>query len=100
VPCAISKQDYLSHPEQYKDKTAVCYCTISKRSCIFAREMARQGITVVNLKGGILAWVLEGGKVYDKSGKEVKQVHVYGDKWNYAPAGYEIVKFSLWDQLF
>lgn len=100
VPYAVSKQDFLSHSDQYKDKTAVCYCTINKRSCVFAREMAKQGITVVNLKGGILAWILEGGKVYDKNGKEVKRVHVYSDKWNYAPAGYESIKFSLWERIF
>jgi len=100
LPGAVSKQDFLSHPDQYKDKAAVCYCTISYRSCVFACGMAKQGITVVNLKGGILAWILEGGKVYDKNGKEVKRVHVYGDKWNYAPAGYESIKFSLWKQLF
>jgi hypothetical protein len=62
--------------------------------------MAKKGITIVNLQGGILAWILEGGEVYDKSGKKVKRVHVYSDKWNYAPAGYGIVKFSLWEQIF
>jgi sodium/bile acid cotransporter 7 len=100
LPGAFSKQDFLDHPDQYKDKTAVAYCTISYRSGLFAREMARKGISLVNLQGGILAWILEGGKVYDKSGKEVKRVHVYGDKWDYAPAGYDTVKFSLWEQIF
>ena len=49
---------------------------------------------------GILAWLLEGGPVYDESGQEVKRVHVYGDKWDFAPTGYESVKFSLWQQVF
>ncbi len=62
--------------------------------------MARKGISLVNLQGGILAWILEGGKVYDKSGKEVKRVHVYGNKWDYVPAGYDTVKFGLWEQIF
>lgn len=100
LPGAVSKQDFLNHPDQYKDKTAVAYCTISYRSGVFALEMAKQGITVVNLQGGILAWILEGGRVYDESGKEVERVHVYGDKWDLAPAGYETVKFSLWEQMF
>jgi sodium/bile acid cotransporter 7 len=100
LPGAVSKQDFLNHPDQYKDKTAVGYCTISYRSGLFAREMARQGVAIVNLQGGILAWILEGGRVYDESGKAVKRVHVYGDKWDYAPAGYETVKFSLWEQIF
>ena len=100
LPGAVSQQDFLDHPDPYKDKTAVGYCTISYRSGLFAREMAKKGIHVVNLRGGILAWILEGGRVYDKMGEEVKRVHVYGDKWNYAPAGYEVVKFSLWERIF
>ncbi len=100
LPDAVSEQDFLNHADQYKDKTIVGYCTISYRSGVFARKMAEKGITVVNLRGGILAWILEGGKVYDESGKYVKRVHVYGDKWDYAPTGYEIIKFSLWEQIF
>ena len=100
LPGAVSKQEFLDHPERYRDKTAVGYCTISYRSGVFAREMAQQGITLVNLRGGILAWILEGGPVIDENGKEVKRVHVFGDKWDYAPDGYESVKFSLWEQIF
>lgn len=100
LPGAVSEQDFLSNPDQYKDMTIVGYCTISYRSGVFAREMAKQGITVANLQGGILAWTLEGGRVYDDSGKEVKRIHVFGDKWDYAPAGYESVKFSLWEKVF
>ena len=62
--------------------------------------MADKGITVINLRGGILAWLLEGGTVYDQEGHPTKRVHVYGDRWEYAPVGYEIVKFSLWERLF
>ena len=100
LPGAVSRQYFLSHTNQYKDKTIVAYCTISYRSGVFARELAKDGITVLNLQAGILAWTLEGGKVYEKSGKEVKRVHVYGDKWDYAPVGYETVKFSLGERLF
>ena len=100
LPGAVSRQYFLSHTNQYKDKTIVAYCTISYRSGIFARELAKDGITVLNLQAGILAWTLEGGKVYDKSGKKVKRIHVYGDKWDYAPVGYETVKFSLVERLF
>jgi len=100
LPGAVSKQDFLSHPAQYKDKTIVGYCTISYRSGVFAREMAKQGITVINLQGGILAWILEGGKVYDESGKPVKRVHVYGDKWDYAPADYKSIKFNFLEKMF
>ena len=100
LPGAVSEKDFLNHPERYRDKTIVGYCTISYRSGQFASEIAKQGIPVINLRGGILAWTLEGGKVYDRNGKEVKRIHVYGDKWDYAPTGYESVKFGLWQQIF
>jgi sodium/bile acid cotransporter 7 len=100
LPGAVSRQYFLDHTSHYKDKTIVAYCTISYRSGVFARDLSKDGIRVLNLRAGILAWLLEGGKVYDKNGKEVKRVHVYGDKWDYAPAGYESVKFSLRERLF
>ncbi len=100
LPGAVSRQYFLKHANQYKDKAIVAYCTISYRSGVFARDLSKDGIPVLNLQAGILAWTLEGGKVYDKSGKEVKRIHVYGDKWDYAPAGYETVKFSLVERLF
>ena len=100
LPAAVSRQYFLSHINQYKDKTIVAYCTISYRSGVFVRDLAKEGITVLNLQAGILAWLLEGGKVYDQNEEEVKRVHVYGDKWDYAPAGYETVKFSLWERMF
>ena len=100
LPGAISKQQYLLEPNRYKDLTVVSYCTISYRSGVFAREMEKQGHTVYNLKGGILAWTLEGGSVYDPDGRKTKRIHVYGKRWNYAPSGYQVVMFSLWEQIF
>jgi len=100
LPHAITQSEFLSHPEKYAGKTVVGYCTVSYRSGVFAREMAAKGISVRNLEGGILAWTLEGGKVYDENGKETNRIHVYGKKWNYVPAGYKAVMFSLWEQMF
>ena len=100
LPGAVSKQYFLNHTNQYKNKTIVAYCTISYRSGLFSRDLVKEGIAVLNLQGGILAWLLEGGKVYDQNGKEVKRVHVYGGKWEFAPDGYETVKFSRWEQMF
>ncbi|MGA9538203.1 MAG: rhodanese-like domain-containing protein [Desulfobacterales bacterium] len=100
LPHAITRNEFLNHPEKYAGKTVVGYCTVSYRSGVFAREMDEKGFSVRNLEGGILAWTLEGGKVYDENGKETNRIHVYGKKWNYAPAGYKAVMFSLWEQMF
>jgi sodium/bile acid cotransporter 7 len=99
LPNAITQEEFLADVSRYQGQTIVAYCTISYRSGLFAEEMADRGVTVYNLKGGILAWALEGGKVYDADGK-TKRIHVYGKKWNYAPAGYDTVKFGFFEQLF
>lgn len=100
LPGALSEQDFLSRSGDYRDRTVVGYCTISYRSGKFAAKMAERGVAVINLRGGILAWTLEGGKVYDQNGREVKRIHVYGNRWDYAPSGYETVKFNLLEQLY
>ena len=100
LPGAVSQAEFLKFRDRFADRTIVVYCTISYRSGLFAREMAAEGITVRNLQGGILAWILEGGPVYDARGNPTHRVHVFGDRWDYAPAGWESVKFSLLDRIF
>lgn len=99
LPGAITESAFRKEPEKYAGKMMVAYCTISYRSGLFAQEMTKKGIPVINLSGGLLAWVLEGGNVYDADG-ETNRIHVYGKKWNYPPAGYESVMFGLLDQVF
>lgn len=99
LPGAITKTHYLTSAEQYKDYLKVAYCTISYRSGLFSEEMATKGTKVFNLTGGILAWTLEGGQVFQND-QPVKQVHVFAERWNYAPNDYEVETFSLLEQLF
>ena len=100
LPGAVSQDEFLNHRYRYAGKTAIVYCTISYRSGVFARDLAARGIEVINLQAGILAWTLEGGTVYDPQGRPIRRIHVYGEKWDYAPEGYESVTFSLWEQMF
>ena len=99
LPQAISEETYLKNQGQYKDKKIVLYCTISYRSGKLAQILNKQGVDVYNLTGGLLAWVLEGGKVYDQAG-ETKRIHVYGEKWNYPANGYEAVMFNFFERFF
>lgn len=94
IPGAVTKKQFLKEPSKFHNHTVVAYCTIGARSGKFAMKMAKKGIRTYNLRGGLLAWVLEGGKVYDQKG-ETKRVHVYGKKWNYLPDGYEAVMFGF-----
>jgi rhodanese-related sulfurtransferase len=91
LPGAIAADEFLKYPERYRDKVIIGYCTISYRSGKLADALRVQGITMLNLKGGLLAWVHAGGKVYDRSG-ETRRIHVYGRKWNLGPKDYE----ALW----
>jgi rhodanese-related sulfurtransferase len=90
LPGAITEHEFLSHLERYRDKVIIGYCTISYRSGKLAEKLKAQGIVMLNLRGGLLAWVHDGGKVYDRNG-ETRRIHVYGRKWNLGPKGYEAV---------
>jgi len=90
LPGAITEQAFLKHPERYRDKVIIGYCTISYRSGKLAEKLKAQGIVMLNLRGGLLAWVHDGGKVYDRNG-ETRRIHVYGRKWDLGPKGYEAV---------
>jgi len=90
LPGAVTEKQFLKNPGKYRDRTLVGYCTISYRSGKLAEKLNAQGITLLNLKGGLLAWVHAGGKVYDQRG-ETKRIHVYGKKWNLGPKDYEAV---------
>jgi len=63
----------------------VIYCTIGLRSGIRARELRTQGLDAVNLRGGILSWLAEGGTVVDTQGRPTRAVHVYGRRWDAVP---------------
>jgi sodium/bile acid cotransporter 7 len=97
LPGAVTEEAVSKNPSLLQGKTAVAYCTIGYRSGLYAEKMAKQGIRVLNLSGGILAWVFSGGKVYH-DGRETKRVHVYGEKWDYLPDGYEPVMFGFFQR--
>jgi sodium/bile acid cotransporter 7 len=90
LPGAVTEKQFLKDPGQYRDRTLIGYCTISYRSGKLAERLKSQGITLLNLKGGLLSWVHAGGKVYDRSG-ETRRIHVYGKKWDLGPKDYEAI---------
>jgi sodium/bile acid cotransporter 7 len=98
LPGAIDKETFLRDKTAFSTKTLVAFCTIGYRSGVFAQEMAQAGIPVTNLAGGILAWVSESGKVYDQHG-ETRRLHVYGPKWDLAPAEFITRQFDLFKRL-
>lgn len=90
LPGAVTEEDFLRDPERYRGRTVIGYCTISYRSGVLAEKLRDKGIRMRNLRGGLLAWVHAGGKVFDRDG-ETRRIHVYGRKWNLGPSAYEAV---------
>jgi sodium/bile acid cotransporter 7 len=88
LPSAVTAEEFLKTPGRHADRVLIGYCTISYRSGKLAQQLAAQGITVLNLRGGILAWAHAGGTLRDRDG-ETRRLHVYGRKWDLAPHGYE-----------
>jgi sodium/bile acid cotransporter 7 len=90
LPGAITTEAFLKNPGKYKDYIKIAYCTIAYRSGKFAQKFALKGFTILNLRGGILAWAHAGGKVYDQDGP-TDRIHVYGRRWDLAPETFETI---------
>lgn len=88
LPGAITARAFLKNTEKYEHHLKIAYCTVGYRSGILARKLNKSGITILNLRGGILGWVHAGGRVYDQNG-QTDRIHVYGRRWNLAPESYE-----------
>ena len=89
---SISEDTFEANRDQYpKDATIVVHCTIGYRSGKYVEKLQRRGIDALNLKGSILSWVHAGQPVETPEGEETKRVHVYGQKWDLLPEGYEAV---------
>ncbi len=90
IPGAITKKEFLDNLDRYHHKHIIAYCTISYRSGKFAKKMAQKGVSITNLEAGLLGWVHEGGPLFHEN-KEVNKLHVYGKKWNLAPAAIDVI---------
>lgn len=91
LPDAVAETAFLKNPGKYGNHKVIIYCTIGYRSGRLAEKLEEKGFAAYNLKGGILAWVLEGGKIFDANG-ETRKIHVYGRKWDYPAEGYVSVR--------
>ena len=87
---AITADFYLENQQRYSNYIKIGYCTIGYRSGIFAQDLGQRGVPIYNLRGGMLAWVHDGGKVYNGTG-ETKRIHVYSKKWDLVPDNFEAV---------
>lgn len=63
-------------------KPVAVYCSVGYRSEQIAEQLRRQGYTnVVNVYGGIFAWVNTGHPVVTSDGTETDAIHAYSRFW-------------------
>ena len=91
IPGSISAEEFERRREEFADSTVIAHCTIGYRSGKFVKDLQEEGIEAYNLIGSILSWVHAGRPVVDSQGAPTTRVHVYGEKWDLLPEGYEAV---------
>ena len=93
IPGALSAKEFEARKARVDgyDRHILVYCTAGCRSARYAQELLKQGFKAFNLRGGILAWALEGKTFVTPSGEITRQAHVYSGEWNVLPPGYESV---------
>lgn len=84
IPGAVTKKAFLKNLEKYQGKRVIAYCTISYRSGKFAEKMEKKGLSVTNLRGGLIGWVHANGPL-TKGDQPTTNLHVYGRKWDLVP---------------
>lgn len=89
---AMSKEAFEANARAHEHSRVLVYCTVGWRSSDYATRLSKRGLRAHNLAGGLMAWALAGQPLVDPKGKPTKRVHVYGDRWNALPPGYEAVK--------
>ncbi|GAB5036440.1 rhodanese-like domain protein [Nannochloropsis oceanica] len=115
LPAAITQEEFERRQEEYRARpeiTVVPYCTMGRRSGIYARKLVKKGgfeKEKVRNGEGILLWTHEGGREGRKEGgrdametallvgpdgRSTRRVHAYGQAWAaYAAEGFEVVLF-------
>ena len=90
IPGALSRAEFERRKDEFRGRRIVLYCTIGYRSGKIVKTLRAEGLDAVNLKGSILSWAHASQPLVDKNG-DTKRLHVYGRKWDLAPANYEAV---------
>lgn len=91
IPGAISREEFEERAHELRGSAVVTYCTIGYRSGAYAEQLLGEGWDARNFVGSLLAWTHAGGDLVDSEGQPTQRLHVYGERWDLAPDGYETV---------
>jgi len=94
IPGALNDKEFkarIKNRTGERGKQILVYCTAGCRSARYARKLQKQGFKAFNLRGGILAWALDGRMFVTPGGEFVRRAHVCTREWNVLPPDYEAV---------
>ncbi len=91
IPGALTAAEFEARRPELAGAVVVTYCTIGYRSGLYAERLRTEGWDARNLAGSLLAWTHAGGSLVDPEGRPTRRLHVYGERWDLAAAGYETV---------
>lgn len=92
IPGAISAAEFARANFKHVDRPVICYCTIGYRSAMYAQAMKQRGVSISSFNGSIIAWCQAGQQLITPNGRDTKNVHIYGPKWNLLPPEYKAVR--------
>ena len=81
IPSALSIEESFKRLDEFKNSPILFYCTVGCRSGAHAEQLKEDGYKSYNLRGGILAWALDGQPLVTPKGEATNRVHVLLEKW-------------------
>lgn len=90
IPGAITKAQYEKNAHSYAGATVIPYCTVGGRSAQYAKQLASNGVNVLNFKESIIGWCNAKLPLVTADGRSTNQVHTYSSR-NKVPSEYKAV---------
>ena len=90
IPGAITKEQYEKNKAQFSKATIIPYCTVGGRSAQYSRELAAQGVKVINFTESIIGWCEAKLPLVTLDGKSTQRVYTYNSR-NRVPSDYQPV---------
>jgi rhodanese-related sulfurtransferase len=91
IPTAITREAFEQNIQQHRGKRVIVYCTIGRRSGVYAGQLRRDGWNALNYKGSILDWCDHGFSLVTRGQIPTQRVHTYDSRFS-APLGYVSVR--------
>lgn len=88
IPDAMTRDEFESSFENYRDHVVIAYCTIGGRSLLYARQLSKRGVDSRNFKSGIIGWCEARLQLQSPEGSETRRVHTYSSMYH-VPSEFE-----------